>query len=194
MAWDLAATMLTGTFADGQTPAFFSDAELGIRSTGNVFTSIGTLASPGTFANVSPLTSLIVRTNQVSASDADYNNDGFVDAADYTIWRNTVGSTTMLDADGTGPSGVPDGVIDLLDYQYWKDHFGETVPGSGSGAVSGDLTVPEPNAVWLLLFGVAMLVAGGRRAGSRRLRQAVHHRQIVSVAICQEETAEWLDF
>ena len=55
----------------------------------------------------------------------DYNGDGIVDAADYTVWRDSVGQTgANLAADGTGPSGTPDGVVDDLDYQFWVDHFG----------------------------------------------------------------------
>ena len=44
----------------------------------------------------------------------DYNGDGIVDAADYAIWRDTLGSTTDLRADGDG-----DGVIDPGDYDTW---------------------------------------------------------------------------
>jgi autotransporter-associated beta strand protein len=56
----------------------------------------------------------------------DYNADGTVDAADYTVWRDTVGSTTMLDADGNG-----DHVVNDLDLNVWKSHFGESFTGIG---------------------------------------------------------------
>ena len=43
----------------------------------------------------------------------DFNDDGIVDAADYTVWRDTLGQTGQdLAADFTGPSGTPDGVVD----------------------------------------------------------------------------------
>jgi hypothetical protein len=65
----------------------------------------------------------------------DYNGNGTVDAADYTVWQDTVGSTTDFRADGSGPSvGVPDGVVDSLDYEFWKANFGNTL-GSGSASV-----------------------------------------------------------
>jgi hypothetical protein len=169
MAWDTAATLLSGTFPDGQTPSFFSNSETGIASSGNVFTSLGSASSPGTIANVKPLTSLIVRTNLISnMADADYNNDGVVNAADYTVWRNTLGSTTMLEADGSGPSGSPDSLIDNFDYLFWKEHYGETVPGSG--AVVGELTVPEPNTAWLLVFGGILSLSLARTTRSRVFR------------------------
>lgn len=84
----------------------------------------------------------------------DYNNDGTVDAADYTVWRDTAGQTgASLAADGTGPSGTPDGVVDDLDYQFWVEHFGNT---SGSGAASS-ASAPEP-ATWLLALMAAAIL------------------------------------
>jgi hypothetical protein len=168
MAWDLAATLLTGTFGAGATPAFFSAP--GIVSTGTLFTSVGTGSTHGPLSNVDPLTSMIVRTDLVNTmADADYNNDGFVNAADYTVWRNTVGSTSIFDADGSGPSGTPDQVIDMFDYQFWKDHYGETVPGNG--AAFGNATVPEPTTAWLLVLGTIFTFAKSRNM-SRRARRS----------------------
>ena len=79
-------------------------------------------------------------------SSGDYNGDGVVDAADYTVWRDTLGSTTNLAADGNG-----NGVIDAGDYDIWTSNFGKTV-GSGSGA-SANGAVPEPASLLLLLSG-----------------------------------------
>jgi hypothetical protein len=49
------------------------------------------------------------------AAPGDFNLDGRANAADYTIWRDTLGSTTDLRADGNG-----DGVVDRADYDLWK--------------------------------------------------------------------------
>lgn len=74
----------------------------------------------------------------------DYNGDGSVDAADYTVWRNSLGQTGAgLAADGTGPAGEPDNVVDELDYVYWRSHFGS---GGGSGQ-AGATAVPEPTTL-----------------------------------------------
>jgi hypothetical protein len=92
----------------------------------------------------------------------DFNSDGIVNAADYTIWRNTEGQTgANLAADATGPSGTPDGVVDNLDYQFWVSHFGQT---SGAGAQSGS-TVPEPGTLTLLIGGCLVWLAAGRLRG-----------------------------
>jgi hypothetical protein len=84
----------------------------------------------------------------------DFNHNGTVDAADYTIWRNTLG---QLDGNVTenGPSLVAnadrDGSVDATDYEAWKFHFGESLPlpaGAGSRGLTN--SVPEP-ASWLLV-------------------------------------------
>ena len=91
----------------------------------------------------------IVNNSFVGVPHADYNHDGIVDAADYTIWRNTLGqSGSGLAADGTGAGGVPDGVVDQLDYDFWKANFGNH---SGAGA-SANSDVPEPSTCVLLIF------------------------------------------
>jgi len=66
----------------------------------------------------------------------DYNFNYVVDAADYSVWRDTLGSTVDLRADGSGAVvGVPDGVVDQLDYDFWKAHFGNVL-GAGGGALA----------------------------------------------------------
>jgi hypothetical protein len=83
----------------------------------------------------------------VSGPPGDYNGDGSVSAADYTVWQNTVGSTTDFRADGTGPAGVPDQVDDHLDFNFWKQNYGN---GTGSGAENETPNAaPEPNTSFL---------------------------------------------
>jgi hypothetical protein len=51
----------------------------------------------------------------------DFNHDGIANLADYTVWRDTLGSTTEIAADASGNS-----VVDADDYAIWKQHFGNT--------------------------------------------------------------------
>jgi hypothetical protein len=78
----------------------------------------------------------------------DYNQDGHVDAADYTVWRDTLGQSVTA---GTHADGDGDGMIGSADYDVWKAHFGRTALGSGAGAA-----IPEPSGVVLLIAGIAM--------------------------------------
>jgi hypothetical protein len=85
----------------------------------------------------------------------DYNGNGIVDAADYTVWRDTLGSTTDFRADGNG-----NGVVDAGDYDVWKMHYGEHA-GSGAGA-NATATVPEPVTLWLLITGILTMLCRRR--------------------------------
>jgi len=71
----------------------------------------------------------------------DYNLNGIVDAADYTVWRNALGSTISLAADGDR-----DQVIDIGDFQIWKSHYGDA---AGAGLAQ---TVPEPASLVLIVM------------------------------------------
>lgn len=69
----------------------------------------------------------------------DFNDDGLVDAADYTLWRDHAGDiddVAILDR-GDGVAGV-----DFGDFETWKENFGTAY---GSAAVSA-LNAPEPSA------------------------------------------------
>ncbi|TWT95431.1 hypothetical protein Pla108_35790 [Botrimarina colliarenosi] len=69
----------------------------------------------------------------------DFNGDGVVDAADYTVWRDNYGSEEQYLADGDD-----DGLIDDDDYEIWSGGFGNVLGGAGPPA-----GVPEPSAVVL---------------------------------------------
>lgn len=79
----------------------------------------------------------------------DYNADGSVNVADYTVWRDTLGSTTDLRANGDDSNSV----IDAADYGLWKQHFGTNAASSAA--------VPEPVGVSLAL--IALLLGAAIR-------------------------------
>jgi hypothetical protein len=49
----------------------------------------------------------------------DGNDDGIIDAADYVIWRKTLGSTSALTADANST-----GMVDPIDYLIWRQNYG----------------------------------------------------------------------
>ena len=85
----------------------------------------------------------------------DYNDDGVVDAADYTAWRDNLGGTSLINETASL------GMVDEADYDAWKANFG-AVAGAGGGASTA---LPEPNAVVLVLIG--MMVSGFRNSRVR---------------------------
>lgn len=102
----------------------------------------------------------------------NFNGDGAVNAADYTVWRDNLGAVdeATLNGAGDGNNGV-----DNADYDLWKANFGSsqgvgsvvarsydlqfsTVMPAGSGGA-----VPEPSSVLLLLLGTMTAVWAERR-------------------------------
>jgi hypothetical protein len=70
----------------------------------------------------------------VAPVPGDYNHNGIVDAADYTVWRDGLGTTYTQ-----------------ADYDVWKSNFGNHA-GSGSSA-SANAGIPEPATLLLLIAG-----------------------------------------
>ena len=63
----------------------------------------------------------------------DYNQDGTVDAADYTVWRDSLGANVAAFA---GADGSGNGVVDQADYGVWKANFGAVATGAGGAAIA----------------------------------------------------------
>ncbi len=85
----------------------------------------------------------------LSANPGDYDLDGDVDLDDYTTWKSTFNSTTLLNADGNG-----NGIIDAGDFVIWRDQAMElATPESTYQAV------PEPTGPLARLFAVIVFYA-----------------------------------
>lgn len=98
----------------------------------------------------------IVRRMVAATLAGDFNGDGIVDAADYTVWRDTLGQTGAdLAADGDHNLQV-----DQQDYVLWKNNFGALAPAT---LESGTVTVPEPPSGTLLVIPAALLLLAGAR-------------------------------
>jgi phospholipase/lecithinase/hemolysin len=82
----------------------------------------------------------------------DYNRDAVVDAADYVVWRHTLGQS--------GPSLAADGnsnnMVDSADYTVWRGNFGNSAAAAATVSLNSERVVPEASTRVLLL--VALVV------------------------------------
>jgi len=89
----------------------------------------------------------------------DFNRDGKVDAADYVVWRKSVGQSGNTAADAN-----EDNVVDLKDYGLWRNNFGAT---EGQAANQALMAIPEPAPAMLLLLAAATGATLPRRKQGR---------------------------
>ena len=82
----------------------------------------------------------------------DYNEDGVVDAGDYVVWRDNVGSTDALPNDNVG------GTIGPGQYTQWRNNLGMSSAAlqTGRGSVAA---VPEPASFLLLACSVGAILS-----------------------------------
>jgi T5SS/PEP-CTERM-associated repeat protein len=74
----------------------------------------------------------------------DFNNDGTIDAADFTVWQDNLGlSASALNGNGSGAATVVQ-----ADYLLWKTNFGLSAATGSKGAAA----VPEPTTLLLALL------------------------------------------
>ncbi|QDT70331.1 hypothetical protein MalM25_32780 [Planctomycetes bacterium MalM25] len=98
--------------------------------------------------------SLTIAYSEATPQNADYTGDGRVDAADYTVWRDSLGSTSNLAADGDNS-----GEVDQADYDLWAAHYGQESSGpeiANADFETGELSdweeVVTPNGTQLFGF------------------------------------------
>jgi hypothetical protein len=78
--------------------------------------------------------------------EGDFNDDGIVDAADYTVWRNHYGT-----------------LYDMEDYNMWRTNYGTSSAQGGGGLVA----VPEPSTIYAALVMPLTLFCGWRMPPGR---------------------------
>ena len=91
----------------------------------------------------------------------DYNNNGIVDAADYTVWRDNFGSNHVLPNDSTP------GLVTADDYDVWKSNFGIA---AGNEASAGAV-VPEPAGAVETFVALIGLICGRGQSVFAELRR-----------------------
>jgi hypothetical protein len=83
----------------------------------------------------------------------DYTRDGRVDAADYTVWRDTLGAGVAVA--GAGADGDLSRAIDGPDYGVWRENYGSVAARS--------TTIPEPAGFLLAVVAVLLPARGTLR-------------------------------
>lgn len=106
-------------------------------------------------ANSVTVDNIVIEFSPPPAVPGDYSGDSIVNAADYTVWRDSFGQMITLPNEG---EGVTPGEVTLEDYDFWKSQF----PAGGAAAVAA-LGVPEPCSVALAVFACAVLAIGRQR-------------------------------
>lgn len=86
---------------------------------------------------------VLLTPDEVAGVTGDYNGDGVVDAADYTTWRNALGTATALANDPIG------GTVGEAQFLQWRSNYG-TVAGSAASTAA----VPEPSMILLTAMGL----------------------------------------
>jgi hypothetical protein len=93
----------------------------------------------------------------------DFNADGIVDAADYTVWRDTSGQTVAAFA---GADANGDMHVDAKDYALWKANFGVAAPQTVLGlGLAGATGLPEPGTGVMLCVAIVLMACGRRISG-----------------------------
>jgi hypothetical protein len=86
-----------------------------------------------------------VSSASASAAAGDFNGDGFVDAADYTAWRDNEGAAESSLAVGSTDGS---GLVDAADYDLWVVNYGQNASASG---------VPEPSTLAVIVTACLMV-------------------------------------
>lgn len=77
------------------------------------------------------------------ALPGDFNDDGNVDAADYTVWRDQVGQSS-----DTLANDIDGGLVGQAQYDRWVANYGQTT--------SATATVPEPASLLAALLAISL--------------------------------------
>lgn len=160
--WEEAGNSDSDTLAESYLTGNSAVAGSTSISLGNAFNTGGAQDLTFRYGLITEITTLV----------GDYNADNVVNAADYTVWRDTLGDSV---AAGTGADGDGSGVIDAADYIVWRDDFGNVGGPSGTSTLTTGFVryvspgagqsagVPEPSTVLLVGLGLSGLTLGRRR-------------------------------
>ena len=136
-----------------ESPQFEMDVYVLDLTTGNTTSFLNTDESVSLFANTIFEDMVgFFSLSSTPVADADFDNDGDIDGADFLTWQRGLGAGTNASGDTNG-----DGQLNGVDLGVWKDQYGDP-PATGSAAA-----VPEPATLALLAMGGLALTRLRRR-------------------------------
>jgi hypothetical protein len=127
----------------------------------NGLTSRNFLEDNTTFLATNSPTNFAGQTGSVNLSSGqilpgDYNDNDKVDAADYIVWRNSLGPFNTIPNDTTAGSVTDE------DYGVWRQNFAN--PGGSAGqTLSFGAAVPEPGGVMLIFLAMPLVATMRQR-------------------------------
>lgn len=87
--------------------------------------------------------------NDLASLPGDYNSDGTVDAADYSIWRDNLGAPAE-----SLPNDIDGGAIGAAQYATWRANYGTSLASSVTLPAT---EAPEPASLLVMLIGLGPL-------------------------------------
>ncbi len=106
--------------------------------------AIGVMAGPNSFGNAGVAGISFDVLTDVTIDDADFDDNGTVDGADFLIWQRGSGAAGGLNQGDANN----DSIVNADDLEIWKAQFGTGAATAAIGAV------PEPAAAILLALGI----------------------------------------
>ena len=107
-----------------------------------------------------------IQSTVVPQLPGDYNGNQTVDAADYVIWRKTLGLQVNRyeGADGNGNNS-----IDVNDFNVWRSNFGRSLGGASiiAPSVVDEVFSAQPSEMDFPVLGHVVTVAVGRPNSER---------------------------
>lgn len=89
----------------------------------------------------------------VGVKPGDFNGDGLVNIADYTVWRDNLGADESVLALGSSDDSTE--IVDSGDYATWKETFQQMITAETN--LSHTAQVPEPTPVTAALLGFVLV-------------------------------------
>jgi hypothetical protein len=145
----------SGSYLNAALPPSFGNDDFGLTSDGNFLNR----TAPSTYGGSFPwdTVSLAVIDITPQGVDGDFNDDGIVNLADYTVWRDHLGAPA-----GSLENDPHNSTIGSAQYNTWKSNFGDSL---SSGSLVSH-AVPEPSS--LLIAVLAVVLAASRHGPSCR--------------------------